>query len=204
MKALTEEVALEFCAQCNWAHYCWQFHRGLFHSKQRVKELELTAAGNALGRLSKMTQGYALLELIKLHDSAVSGSSITLGIDYVVKYGGWSPRTRTRLEKLQQTLNAFVEPPGRTKRDALRTARNKAICHNDLAALVDGVRLGVIPEGGDVAYFRQLQKFVNIVWRGLKGEQFLFDKLGRTEASALLAAVRSSRTRRPARTPRSR
>lgn len=204
MKALTKDIVLEFCAQCNWAHYCWQFHRGLFQGKQLGKHLQHTATDHALGRLSKMTQEYGLLQMIKLHDPAVAGSSLTLGIDYMVKYGGWSPRTRSNLERLQQSLNAFIEPPGKTRREALRAARNKAICHNDLAALVDGGKLGAFRDEEVVRYFEQLQRFVNIAWREVAGEPFRFDKIGRTEGGALMAAIRSARIVRPAREPRRR
>src|SRR5690349_13077135 len=109
MKGLSERVAFEFCTACNWAHYVWQFHREMFHGKKR-EDLRGTAAYDALARLSVMTKEYGHLQMLKLHDQACAGGSVSLGIDYIVKYGGWPTETRARLEELQRKMSEFVDP----------------------------------------------------------------------------------------------
>ena len=87
-------------------------------------------AGKELERLSIISQEYALLQLRKLHDKAVMNGNITLGIDYVLTYGGWSDSVRPRLEVLEKELGKFAKK--------LLDARNKILSHNDLATIVAG------------------------------------------------------------------
>ena len=183
MATLPKEVAREFCTACNWAFYCCTYHRALFHSNPREEELAHTAAGHALGRLSLITHEYGLLQILKLHDKPKLGKSTNLGIAYVIERGGWSASTRSKLESLQKQLNAFGK-------DVLGAARNKAICHNDLDAILAGDPFGGFPDGDDLKYFEALQAFVNIVWLEIANADFPFDEAGRPAGRALVDAIR--------------
>lgn len=184
MTTLPEDLAREFCHLCNWAYYCWQFHRAAFMENPREDELAPTVVGHALGRLSLMTQEYGLLQIIKLHDPPTTGKATNLGIAYVVENGGWSKKVHTELQKLQRDLDTLG-------RDILHTARNKAICHNDLAAIVSRATFGAFRDGDDEKYFSALQAFVNIVFREVTGEDYPFDRLGKPAGVELTAAIRS-------------
>ncbi|MBL8750925.1 MAG: hypothetical protein JNK78_17330 [Planctomycetes bacterium] len=182
MTTLPRQVAFEFCSLCNWAWYCWQFHAALFHENSREDELRPTAAGHALGRLSVMTQGYGMLEVSKLHDPAGTGDRTTLGIDYIVKHGGWSPTTQATLESLHGQLDGFAHK-------VLRGARNKSICHNDLASILAGKRLGAFDLKDGEEYFARLQQFAQLVWQEVTGDEFPFDENGAFEGKALIGAI---------------
>jgi hypothetical protein len=90
MQALSASVIVEFCKLCGWAYEAWLNHRELFDQNPRAAELQNSWAGDALARLSVISQEYALLQVVKLHDRAVVSGNVTLGIDYIVTYGGWT------------------------------------------------------------------------------------------------------------------
>jgi AbiU2 len=182
MAALSEPVVVEFCKLCGWAYETWLNHRELFDENARAEELQKSFAGDALARLSVISQEYSLLQVAKLHDSAVVSGKITLSIDYVVNYGAWSASVRSQLEALQTKLNAFGSQ--------LRGARNKSLSHNDFAAVVSGATLGAFQKGDDEAYFQTLQDFVNIVHSEVVGGQWPFNDLVKNDVAAFLAVLK--------------
>lgn len=182
MTALSQSVALEFCKLCGWAYETWLNHRELFDLNPRAAELKSSFAGEALARLSVISQEYSLHQIVKLHDPAVVSGKITLGIDYVVTYGAWSPSARSQLEDLRSKLNRFGSQ--------LRDVRNKALSHNDLAQIVAGGTLGEFQVGDDEKYFRILQEFVDIVHGEVVGGPWPFDDLVKNDVAALLAVIR--------------
>lgn len=198
---LSPRLVREFCAMCNWAFYVYQMHDALF-DKASEKKLAGSAAGAGLGRLSLVSQYVVQLELAKLHDPAASGRDVTLGIDFVVRFGGWPAATRTQLEKIAQELTDFYEAKsagGRKSKAGVRVARNRVICHNDLEALASGETLGGFSEADGARYFANLQKLVNLLWREVAGRDFPFDTLGAHEGAAVLRAVLSGDTNERAR-----
>ena len=66
----------------------------------RAPELEKSWTVDAWARLSFISQEYALLQIVELHDQAVVSGKITLGIDYIVTYGGWSDSMRAHPKSL--------------------------------------------------------------------------------------------------------
>ncbi len=198
---LSARLVREFSALCNWAFYVYQLHGALF-DKAAEKKLAGSAAGAGLGRLSLMSQHTVLLELAKLHDPAASGRDITLGIDFVVRFGGWSAATRSQLDKIAQALNDFYEGKsqgGRRSKSGVKVARNRVICHNDLEALASGETLGGFTEVDGARYFDNLQKLVNLFWLEIEGHDFPFDALGAHEGAAVLRAVMTGDTKERAR-----
>ena len=166
MHALSASVVNEFCNLCNRAHELWLNHLELFDNSPRNTELMKSIASCELKRLSVISQEYSLLQVIKLHDKAVMNGNITLGIDYVLKYGGWSDSVLSRLEALEKELNDFA--------DKLRGVRNKILSHYDLATILAGAPLGGFAMGEDVKYFKDLQEFVNIVHDQVVGGPYPF------------------------------
>src|ERR1035437_6805616 len=128
--ALSASVVRDFCALCDKAHEYWLNHLELFHNNPRDKELMKSIARPEWVRLSIISHEYSLLQVVKLHDKAVMHGNITLGIDYVITYGGWSDSVRPRLKALAKELNGFA--------DKLKGVRNKILSHNDLATIVAG------------------------------------------------------------------
>lgn len=182
MPALSASIVEEFCKLCGWAYEAWQSHRELFDQNPRAAELQKSWAGDALARLSIISQEYALLQVVKLHDRAVLSGNVTLGIDYIVTYGNWPDSVRAQLNALADKLNAFASQ--------LRDARNKSLSHNDLATIVAGATLGAFANGADDEYFKVLQEFVNTVHEQVVGGPWPFNDLVKNDVAAFLATIR--------------
>lgn len=182
MPALSPLVVEEFCKLCDWAFQTWLIHRELFDENPDAAQLQASHGAEALSLLSVITQEYALHQIAKLHDSTVVAGNVTLGIDYMVKYGGWSSTTQASLSALAQRLSQFAT--------GLRSARNKALSHNDLAAIVAGQALGSFTPGEDIKYFEDLQEFVNLVHEEVIGGPFPFDDLVKNDVIGLLSIIK--------------
>jgi hypothetical protein len=180
--ALSASVVLDFCTLCDKAHEYWLNHLELFDNNPRNTELMKSFAGKELRRLSVISQEYGLLQLVKLHDRAVMHGNITLGIDYVLTYGGWSDSVRPRLEALAKELGDFAKQ--------LLGVRNKILSHNDLATIVAGARLGEFANGADRKYFNALQEFVNTVHGEVIGGPWTFNDLVKNDVAAFLSTIK--------------
>ena len=181
MHTLSACVVMDFCTLCDKAHEYWLNHLELFDNNPRNKELMESFAGEELRRLSIISQEYGLLQLVKLHDRAVMHGNVTLGIDYVLKYGGWSDPVRPRLEALAKELGDFAKQ--------LLGARNKILSHNDLATIRTGAPLGMFANGDDEKYFKALQEFVNTVHDEVIGGPRPFNDLVKNDVAAFLATI---------------
>src|SRR5437763_11120066 len=96
--AISTSDVVKFCELCGWAYEVWLNHRELFEKNPRATELlKNSFTGYALARLSIISQEYSLLQIAKLHDKAVMNGNVTLGIEFVLKYGGWSNSVRDHL-----------------------------------------------------------------------------------------------------------
>ena len=137
--------------------------------------------GHGYGKLSEITQEHALLQIAKLHDPAVVGGKITLGVDYVLTYGGWSAETRDRLAELATQLDRFAK--------LLKAARNLTLAHNDLAAVLAGGTLGAFAQDEDQKYFRVLEEFAEAVSREVLGRGFSYECHVGVGISALAATL---------------
>src|SRR5471030_315535 len=104
MNAHSEIVVGKFCEICQATYDAWRTHRVLFHKNPREAELIKSPAGKALIRLSIITQEYFLHQVSKLHDPAVQKDQVNLGIDYIVKFGGWDEIVKAKLKALQKQL----------------------------------------------------------------------------------------------------
>ena len=140
-------------------------------------------ANSELRRLRDISHEYSLLQVIKLHDKAVMNGNITLGIDYVFTYGGWSDSVRHRLKTLKTELDDFAI-------NKLLGVRNKILSHNDLATIVAGARLGEFADGAGEKYFKALQDFVNTVHNEVIGGPWRFDDRVKNEVAAFLATIK--------------
>jgi hypothetical protein len=182
MPALSASVVVEFCKLCDWAHEVWLNHLELFDNNPRLTELENSFAVYELERLYKISHEYSLLQVVKLHDKAVMNDNFTLGIDYVLKYDGWSDSVRSRLEKLAKELDGFA--------DKLRGVRNKILSHNDLATIVAGAPLGEFAKGDDEKYFKALKEFVQTVHEEVNGGPWPTNHFVKSDVAAFLATIK--------------
>jgi hypothetical protein len=183
MSALSPHVVLEFSKICDWTFQSWLNHRELFDENPRSDELMKSMGGVALGRLSVISHEYVLLQIAKLHEPTVVSGQITLGIEYVVKYGGWDQSVSTKLSELADQLAMFAK--------GLRTVRNKVLAHNDLAAILSGSTFGEFEKNDDVKYFQTLQEFVNVVHSQVIGGPFPFNDLVKNEIADLMTIIKS-------------
>jgi hypothetical protein len=180
--ALSASVVRDFCMLCDKAHEYWLNHLELFDNNPRNTELMESIARDEWVRLSIISQEYGLLQIIKLHDKAVMNGNITLGIEYVLAYGGWSASVRHRLEALAKELRDFAKQ--------LQGARNKILSHNDLATIAADATLGDFAEGACEKYFKDLQDFVNTVHDEVIGGPWQFDDLVKNDVAAFLATIK--------------
>src|SRR5271154_1203190 len=127
MTAHSEIVVDKFCERCQWAYESWSTRRVLFDDKPRSAKLRISKSGKALYRISEIMQDYWILQVSKLHDPASQQGQINLGIDYMIRFGGWDITTKSKLESLQTQLNELAAK--------IRPARNKILSHNDLEAI---------------------------------------------------------------------
>ena len=181
MSALSKSVVIEFCKLCDWAYEAWLNHRELFDNNPRATELQNSFAGDALARLSIISQEYSLLQIVKLHDRAVVSGKATLSLEYVMIYGAWSPAIKQKLETLEEKLNKFA--------NQLRDVRNKSLSHNDLATIVAGANLGAFAQGEDITYFKILQEFVNTIHEEVVGGPWFFNDLVQNDVAAFLNLI---------------
>ena len=182
MSGLSPRVVGEFCKLCDWAHQVWLNHRELFDENPRADELQKSMGADALTRLKTISHEYTLLQIAKLHDRVVVAGEVTLGVDFIVKYGAWNQPVLTKLAELAKQLNHFAE--------SLRTVRNRALSHNDLAAILSGSVLGEFNKGEDIKYFEVLQEFVNIVHEEVIGGPAPFDDLVINDVAAFMAIIK--------------
>ena len=180
--ALSDSVVVDFCELCDKAHEYWIHHRELFDNNLRSTEVMGSFAREELIRLSIISHEYSLLQIVKLHDRAVMNGNITLGIEYVLTYGGWSDSVRPRLDALAKELRGFAKQ--------LLDVRNKILSHNDLATIVADATLGEFANGADEKYFDALQEFVNAVHGEVIGGPWPFDNLVKNDVAAFLDAIK--------------
>ncbi len=160
--ALSPEVVQKLINVCHDAYDAWTTRRVLFDNNPYEELLNISYSKHRefLHWLSEITMDYALLQIAKLHDPAVTSRNITLSFAYVVEYGGWDDETGEKLRRIHKRLTEKFEE--------LKSARNKVLCHNDLAALLNNKPLGAFPENADVIYFETLKEFIT----GVQGSPF--------------------------------
>jgi len=171
-------VVERFYDLCNRAYRDWRIHKILFVDNPRKRELETSVAGYALEQFSILSQESFLLQIAKLHDPAIVQGHITLGIEYMVRYGGWDKNTETKLQALQLQLNELDKKT--------RPARNKILSHNDLESILNGGILGGFPDGMDDKYFKTLQEFVDVIHDSVIGGPMPFSEDAGRVATGLL------------------
>jgi len=164
-------VVEKFYDLCNRAYRDWRIHKILFVDNPRKKELETSVAGHGLEQFSILSQESILLQIAKLHDPAVQKDRINLGIDYMVKFGGWEKSINTKLQDLQAKLKEHE-----LKMLKIRPARNRYLSHNDLETILSGEVLGAFDDGEDDKHFKALQEFVDVVHNSVIGGPIPFSE----------------------------
>lgn len=176
MNPVSADVAKKFCELCNWAYECWLTHKRLFDENDR-KGTTIGKASYFTARLSIITQEYVLLQICKLHDPAIQGSSLNVTIDYIVRFGDWGAAA-ARVRNIALRLATLFSK--------LKTARNKVVAHNDLEAFMDEAALGAFPDGLDDEYFSALLEFVNEVSNKWLHGPYVFNDLAGADTDELL------------------
>jgi hypothetical protein len=138
-----------------------------------------------------------MLQIAKLHDSAVVSGRISFTLDYMVEYGGWDDVTRERLVRIKRTLDKLGS--------VMKLPRNKRIVHNDLSMVLQDTPLGAFSEGADTRYFKSLQRFMRCAYIGATGNPCAdFSNFTKGDAiniiSALAADTPKEKTHHRART----
>lgn len=180
---VTSEIASKFCGLSNWAYQCWLLHRVLFDTNNRSSH-NIGRAKGFFVDLSIITQEYALLQLVKLHDPWKQFASQNLSIEFVVRGGNWG-NDRVEIEHLASELEGLFH--------TLKPARNKILSHNDLETLLKDQTIGAFEDGIDVIYFRNLQTLVNKVHERWCGKPFPFVDQAKANVLELLRLLEKTR-----------
>lgn len=176
MNPISPDVAKQFCELCNWAYECWVMHKRLFDENEKT-ETTIAKAKYFTSRLSVITQEYSLLQICKLHDSAIQRSAVNITIDYIVRFGDWGEDTN-KINQHAELLTALFHK--------LKSARNKLLAHNDLETIMGATALGGFPEGLDDEYFTALQELVNTVHERWHGGPYPFNDLAGADVEEFL------------------
>ena len=182
MSGFSQQVVKEFCSICSWTFEVWQNHKALFDDNPKQELLKSSKGAAVFARVNTISQEYVLHQIIKLHDPAVMRGNVTLGIEYIIRFGAWDQATLNSLNLLAAKLDAFAKQ--------LRTVRNKILSHNDLEAILNGGELGSFPEGEDVEYFNALQEFVNLVHDYEIGGPYPFPNFVEADVLGLMSVIR--------------
>ncbi len=176
---LSQQIVLEFCKICAWAHKVWLFHREFFDDNPRREELQRSKGAEALMLLNTISHEYSLLQITKLHDNSFVAGKHTLGIDFVMLHGAWAEPLHSQLVSLSKEMEEFAAN--------LRLARNKILSHNDLSTVLSTEALGSFQHDYDKKYFGALQQFVDLVHMSVIGGPYPFDDLVINDVKALLS-----------------
>lgn len=176
MNPISPDVAKQFCELCNWAYECWVTHKRLFDVNEK-SETTIAKSEYFTSRLSIITQEYSLLQICKLHDSAIQRNAVNITIDYIVRFGDWGADAN-KINMDAHRLTALF--------DKLKSARNKLLAHNDLEAIMSAAALGGFPEGLDDEYFTALQELANTVHEKWLGGPYPFNDLAKADVEEFL------------------
>ena len=182
MDTITPDLARKFCELCNWAYECWTTHKKLF-DQNPSPEQTLGKAAYFHDRLSTIIQEYSLLQICKLHDPAVQGKSLSLTIDYMIRFADWG-LDEENITRLSSNLAVLY--------GKIAQARNKLIAHNDLEIIAQEKPLGVFAEGLDDEYFAQLQELVNCISNKWLDGPYPFNDLAGADAMEFLTVLDES------------
>jgi hypothetical protein len=178
MSALSRQVGQAFADLCTETYLSWSAFCHLFPTGINSSHIKSDEAGRALAVINRAMHEHFLYKVCKLHDPAVQFGEINLGIEYIIKYGGWGDPQKTQLQGLQIKLDNFAAK--------IKSARNKILSHNDLKTILDDARLGGFDKGDDAKYFDTLQEFTNIIYNDVMGSKFSFPTEIASDATALL------------------
>lgn len=179
MRTISNDAALKFCELCNWAYECWITHKRLFDGNGNTDKT-IGKAKYFTSRLAIITQEYTLLQICKLHDAAIQKGSLNITIDHIVRFGGWGSDAG-RIQKLVLQLSELFE--------RLKSARNKALAHNDLETLMSSSVLGEFPVGLDDQYFSVLQELANEVHAKWLDGPYPFNDLAGADVDEFLSVL---------------
>lgn len=183
MDPISKDAALKFCELCNWVYETWVTHKLLF-DENKTPENNIGKSTYFTSRLSIITQEYFLQQIAKLHDPAIQGNSLNLTIDYMLRFGEWGGRA----DDIKRIHDELLGLWGR-----LKSARNKALAHNDLETLMADAALGSFPEGADEKYFAALQALANEVHEKWVGGPYPFNDLAQADVREFLTLLEQVR-----------
>lgn len=179
MTLISEDTARKFCELCNLAYESWVTHKKLFDDNANPNE-SIGKAKYFMSRLSGITQEYCLLQIAKLHDPAIQRGSMNLTIDYITRFGLWE-KSEKEVTALSQKLEELF--------GKIKTARHKALCHNDLETLFADESVGSFAGGLDKEYFEALQKLANMVYEKWIGGPYPFNDLAEADVEEFLSLL---------------
>ncbi|MFZ2587942.1 MAG: hypothetical protein WAZ18_07495 [Alphaproteobacteria bacterium] len=176
-----------FYQQADNVYIAWTIQQGLFNQEQSEILAKSSYYGHFFHKLNDIIIDYLLLQISKLHDPSKSGTRKNIGIPLILKEVNKNKllfnSSTNKIINLGEKLTKFFK-----KNELIKSFRNKKLSHNDLKFLSGNKNLILFPHGEDIEYFRNLEKFVEILSKKTHGENgfFTFNKLYKNDANAFI------------------
>jgi hypothetical protein len=133
----------------------------LYEEKSSVYYLS-NAANEFFGRLSDILRDYLCLAYARVLDRYDAAHS-NFTIEYLFKLKEWTEPEKTTLTNLYAGIQDFKQ--------YVWKARNKVLAHNDLKTyLGKGGPVGGFPEGKDLEFIHDVERFVDVIHKEAFGE----------------------------------
>ncbi len=169
----------EFIARCQQALDMCVLHKELFDRNTEHGHMKIEPYYSLFGRIQRMTQEHSSLEITKLHDPGQQNGRSNLSLDYIIKLGAWSAEVYKELTELRDQMGDLYS--------AIKPARNRALCHNDVESIQNREVLGAFEKDADEPYFAILEKFLNLVCLSSFNERFSFERTLKPDIDEFIA-----------------
>lgn len=182
---MSEQDAIKrFCDQCRRLKLIYDYYYELYETNEmRLKLLE-EVAHNFFYDLQGILMEFIFLNICKLTDPARSRKDNNLTIKYILDEIDDGVRRNLELDALSEKLHEF--------RSYIKLARHKVITHGDLNTIASGKKLGAFPEGADKEFWKNLQEFVNRLYKYYFDTIYPLDTANLSGADDLVAALKKA------------
>lgn len=143
----------QFFEQCRWTKIIYDEYFDLYERGNERLTLYEEIAGNFFIDLNRILIDYILLNICKITDPAKSFGKDNLTIEYILSKIDPEITKELKLEELSNKIHEFTKQ--------ILPARNKLIVHTDKESAISNEALGGFSEEDRIAFWENLQKFVN-------------------------------------------
>jgi hypothetical protein len=152
-----KNVLNEFYNLCVEAACDFDLYRSMYENDTTATNLCVNYAPYFFNDLNRIIIRMLVLQICRITDPAVSGSSANLTTNYILKTLYWPADVQQRLAHFNDLLMTF--------RSKLEQARSKRIAHTDLHSQLNRLdAMGRFNKGEDAQFFVDLQSFYDVAY----------------------------------------